>query len=230
MLGPLPEPPGPARERRRLPVSDWPRSTQIAAGVASLLGVTVLILFLVVGAWRTHAERLAADRDAFSTEVERIEAELAELEGLPQELAAAERALEQAREAAEVAEEEAQEAAESELAERMAEVDAELEAAKEELAAANAALDEREAELTQAEETQARSTFGDGVHVVGQDIEPGTYRREGSGRCYWARLRGLSGDFGDIITNGTPQGPATVEIQASDAAFESSRCGQWTRR
>lgn len=100
-----------------------------------------------------------------------------------------------------------------------------------ELAAAERALEQaREAELTQPEETQARSTFGDGVHVVGQDIEPGTYRRDGSGMCYRARLSGLSGDFGDIITNGTPQGPATVEIQASDTAFESSGCGQWTRR
>lgn len=65
--------------------------------------------------------------------------------------------------------------------------------------------------------------------MVGEDIEPGVYRTDGSGTCYWARLSGLGGGLGDIIANGLPSGPATVEISPSDAAFESSGCGEWTR-
>lgn len=72
------------------------------------------------------------------------------------------------------------------------------------------------------------TSFGDGIYAVDVDIAPGTYRAEGGGSrsCYWARLSGFSGD--DIITNDIGDGPRIVEIQPSDAGFESSGCGQWT--
>lgn len=72
------------------------------------------------------------------------------------------------------------------------------------------------------------TSFGDGTFVVGTDIVAGTYKAAPSGECYWARVRGTS-DESDIIANHLASGPATVTISASDGAFVSQRCGQWTK-
>lgn len=246
-LPPLPKPPQqPSWGQRawdavRGAVKAWPRSTQVAAGAAVVLGLVVLVLLVVVAAWRGYAEELLNDRDTARGQAERFELQgerlRDELEPMADDLAAAERAVERARDRADNAEARAQEAADQELEERIAESEAELEEARQEIADTQATLEEREAQLAQreaqvgqAEAESARNTFGAGVHIVGQDIEPGTYQTQGSGSCYWARLRGLSGEFGDIIANGLPSGPASVQIHASDVAFESSGCGQWTRR
>jgi hypothetical protein len=76
-----------------------------------------------------------------------------------------------------------------------------------------------------------RNSFGEGVHVVGEDVIAGvTYRtRTAADGCYWARLRGFSGDLDDIIANDIGDGVAVVTIGASDVGFESNRCGTWTR-
>lgn len=74
-------------------------------------------------------------------------------------------------------------------------------------------------------------TFGEGTYVVGDEIEPGTYRTSGpagSAPCYWARLSNTSGED-DIVANDLTDGPTTVTIKSSDEAFESHRCGQWTK-
>jgi hypothetical protein len=61
--------------------------------------------------------------------------------------------------------------------------------------------------------------YGDGTYVVGTDIEPGIYHTDADGSiCYWARLASL--DTNDIIDNGNPGGPTTIEIQSSDRAFQ----------
>lgn len=78
------------------------------------------------------------------------------------------------------------------------------------------------------------SSFGDGTHVVGQDIQAGTYKTAGPstssfGACYWARLSNTSGEFDAIITNGVPTGQATVTVRSGDAAFETSGCQTWTK-
>lgn len=79
-----------------------------------------------------------------------------------------------------------------------------------------------------AEPAAGGSTFGDGIHIVGDDIAPGTYRSEVTDFCYWARLSGFSGDFDDLITNGTTDaGQVIVEISDTDVGFESSGCGTW---
>lgn len=66
--------------------------------------------------------------------------------------------------------------------------------------------------------------------VVGTDIQPGTYRTTGpmSGfpLCYWARLRTPTGG---VIATGMPNGPATVTIAASDKAFQTGGCVEWTK-
>lgn len=73
---------------------------------------------------------------------------------------------------------------------------------------------------------------GDGTFVLGEDIEAGQYRTtvpQGSALCYWERLRGLSGDFDDIIANGVadPGDKLTVTLAADDRAFKTQGCGAW---
>jgi hypothetical protein len=73
--------------------------------------------------------------------------------------------------------------------------------------------------------------IGQGTHIVGTDIEPGTYRAEvDSSGCYWARLSGLSGELDDIITNKfVGEGSTTVTIAATDEAFETNGCTTWEK-
>ncbi len=68
---------------------------------------------------------------------------------------------------------------------------------------------------------------GDGTFRVGLDVQPGTYRSDGSDGCYWARLKGLSGSTNDIIANSAAPGPQVVEIAPTDVAFKSSNCASW---
>lgn len=105
-----------------------------------------------------------------------------------------------------------------------------LDAREEELA--SQAEDEAETEEAEQEEVSASDAGaipGSGTFLVGEEIQPGTYRTEGtSGFCYWARLSGLSGEFDDIITNDFSEGPSFVTIADTDVAFETSDCGEWT--
>lgn len=116
---------------------------------------------------------------------------------------------------------------------RSAELDqrsSDLDTRESELDARSTELDTREAAVT-ATETQfeAGTIPGDGVYLVGTDIQPGDYRgnTDGSGLCYWARLSGTSGDLDDVRANDLPQGPTVVTISSSDVAFETSDCGEW---
>ena len=70
------------------------------------------------------------------------------------------------------------------------------------------------------------ASFGNGTHIVGTDIKAGTYRSQGNRPCYWARLSGFGGQLDDVIANGN-NSPEIVTISASDAAFQTSGCGQW---
>ena len=70
--------------------------------------------------------------------------------------------------------------------------------------------------------------FRDGTHIVGLDIRAGTYRNTGGEYCYWERLSGFSGEFDDIIANGTLDGVrGVVTIRATDKGFSSQDCGEW---
>jgi hypothetical protein len=74
------------------------------------------------------------------------------------------------------------------------------------------------------------ATFGDGQFAVPGEVKPGTYRATNpDGNCYWARLKGFSGDLDDLLANGNPSGPARVTIARTDKGFESTRCGEWTK-
>jgi len=108
--------------------------------------------------------------------------------------------------------------------------EAELDERESELNALAAELDERETSISDAEEAVAANTVGDGVWVVGVDMEPGTYRAaDVSSDCYWAiTVTGSNG--ADIVNNGIPGGgnPQVTVEEGQD--FESARCGEWVKQ
>jgi hypothetical protein len=72
--------------------------------------------------------------------------------------------------------------------------------------------------------------FGEGKFIVGVDVAPGTWRNsDSSGGCYWERLSGFSGEFGDLIANEFSNSIQVVTIGPGDAGFASSGCGTWTK-
>ncbi len=88
----------------------------------------------------------------------------------------------------------------------------------------------REAEEKALQEALSKPHFGDGNHIVGTDIQPGTYRtRVASSGCYYSRLSGFGGSLSEIIANENTDAPAVVTIAATDKGFKSSRCGIWTQ-
>jgi len=92
------------------------------------------------------------------------------------------------------------------------------------------AVAEREAAVTKVEDVIAANTFpGSGTYLVNVDINPGVYRSNNNSSCYWERDGGLSGTLDDILANDNVTGQAVVEIFASDVAFTTSRCGDWTK-
>jgi hypothetical protein len=96
-----------------------------------------------------------------------------------------------------------------------------------------AGLDDREAAVETTEEQVVASTIpGDGVYVVGEDIDAGEYRTAGpSGDnpvgCYYAFLSGTGADA-EIIDNNILGGQGRVSLSAGDV-FETSSCEDWSR-
>jgi hypothetical protein len=80
------------------------------------------------------------------------------------------------------------------------------------------------------------TSFKDGTFIVGKDIKAGKYKvtvPKGAldFGCYWARLKGITGEPGDIIVNGFsgPGSTVNVEIKGTDVAFDTNGCGVWKR-
>jgi hypothetical protein len=66
-----------------------------------------------------------------------------------------------------------------------------------------------------------------GQWIVGNEIQPGTYRTTGPD-CYYKRMSGFSGSYEDIIANGhTAVNGGIIIIESTDKAFESE-CA-WSR-
>lgn len=162
---------------------------------------------------------LAAERDDLKAAAVQLESEISQLESDVSGLQNKVNGLEE--EVAGVAEREA------------AVIEAEEAVATREAAATEqeSSLAEREAAVGVAEEEQVANSFpGSGTYRVGTDIQPGTYAAAGSDMCYWARLSDLSGELSAIITNHIGSGPQVVTIRESDAAFETTQCGTWTKQ
>lgn len=71
----------------------------------------------------------------------------------------------------------------------------------------------------------ANSIPGTGEFLVGKEIKPGIYHANASAGCYWSRLASLS--TSNIIDNNNVDGPVTIQISASDTAFEDQGCATW---
>ena len=77
--------------------------------------------------------------------------------------------------------------------------------------------------------TSPAAPLGNGTFIVSVDVAAGTWSAPAARGCYWARLAGFSGEFGDITANGNSDGQVIVTIAATDKGFESHRCGTWTK-
>jgi hypothetical protein len=76
----------------------------------------------------------------------------------------------------------------------------------------------------------ATGIVGDGLYLVGRDLEPGRYlTTAGQVNCHWARLRTSADGVRRVVDTGTASRKG-VRIKASDAAFETTGCHAWIRR
>lgn len=81
----------------------------------------------------------------------------------------------------------------------------------------------------QAAEAEKRRVIhsGDGIFLVGTDIDAGRWRTSGDGTsCYYAILNGLGGGLDDIDSNNNVTGPAIVDLQ-NGKYLELSHCAEW---
>jgi hypothetical protein len=121
-------------------------------------------------------------------------------------------------------------AAKKEMAAERQAMEQEIAAERDALAKQKADLDAREAAVSGKEAAAEANQFdGTGTYMVGTDIQPGTYRADASGGCYYARLSGLGGEIDDIISNDNADGPVIVVIKPTDAAFTANRCATFRK-
>ena len=72
--------------------------------------------------------------------------------------------------------------------------------------------------------------FGDGVHAVGHDLQPGFYRTDGGPDiCDWERLSDLTGSDAALLAINTSRGQQTVQVLATDAGFATGGGCEWKR-
>ncbi len=71
----------------------------------------------------------------------------------------------------------------------------------------------------------------DGVYVVGQDMQPGTYRVTAAvaNRCYW-KIAKTGTNGADIIKNDLPAGGFPQVTLTVGQDFSSERCGTWVKK
>jgi hypothetical protein len=103
------------------------------------------------------------------------------------------------------------------------------------LAASQSTFSQQQAQLAQQEAALQQqlsgvkaTQFGNGLFLVGHDIQAGQYHTQGAaagGQCSWALLR--SDNPADIAEQNTSQGPQTVTL--TTPYFTSNGCGTWTK-
>jgi len=79
----------------------------------------------------------------------------------------------------------------------------------------------------------SQANITQGMWLVGEQIQPGTYSADVKYGCYWARLRSFEG-FDSIIENdfigGDDVGTRQVTIKSTDVGFQTDEdCETWTR-
>jgi hypothetical protein len=216
------EPTGPKRSFVRRVTSPfarwWRTSSRANRAIGIALVIVVLLLFVVAGSVSQSQSELDESEASLADATDRVDELEADVDELESQLSEAE---DQAADDLSAAAEEADE--------RVADVRNDLRDRRQALDDREADLDQREADLTAFETFVENNQFSDGIYLVNQDIAPGRYRNDGGSSCYWERLSGLSGDFGDLIANDLPTGPAIVDIASTDVAFSTQGCGTWTK-
>lgn len=89
-----------------------------------------------------------------------------------------------------------------------------------------------EAVDTKATGTPAALVKGDGgMHRVGVDIAPGTYKSTGNtdDLCYWERTKDAAHSIESILANNNVSGTAVVTVAAGDAYFKTTGCKDWKK-
>jgi len=83
--------------------------------------------------------------------------------------------------------------------------------------------------VTEEKPSAPTTTISEGIFKVNTEVKPGTYKTTADDGCYFARLKGFSGDAGEIIANGVKSSgeQAIVTIEKTDVGFDSSNCGTW---
>ena len=82
---------------------------------------------------------------------------------------------------------------------------------------------------TQSSAAQSTTIPGDGVYLVGTDIQPGTYVSNSPGYCSWYRLSSISGESNNIIdSDNSASGKQYVTIKPTDVAFKTLSCSTWS--
>jgi hypothetical protein len=65
-----------------------------------------------------------------------------------------------------------------------------------------------------------------GTYLIGSDIKAGIYRGEAGEdfleSCYWARLRGVSGNFDELLANDNSTGQYFVQVTETDFALSTT--------
>lgn len=181
------------------------------------------LVLALTGCGASDEEVAQAVRSAEKPLGEQLAASEEETDGL-------QRALRVAQAKARTAETRAKAAAEASLAPQRTALQQQTDAVKKLEAAVKqkeAAVAAREQAVGTAEAEAAANTIdGDGTFVVGEDLQPGTYKSAGGDNCYWARL-GSGG--ADIIDNNIGAGQAVVTVRPSDFALEVSRCAPFRK-
>ena len=208
--------------RSRVIAFAYPADRSTVRPMKAVLAAGALLLVLT-GCGASDEEVTAAVREVERPLTEQLAERDQELERLQRALRTAENRAEAAEHRISGAEEKAKAAAEQAIAGQTAAVKA-LEAAVKQKEAEGLA---REKAVGTAEAVAAANTFdGDGTYIVGDDIQPGTYKSEGGSPCYWARL-GAGGE--DIIDNSLGSGPAVVTVRPGDFALEVARCAPFRK-
>lgn len=80
-----------------------------------------------------------------------------------------------------------------------------------------------------AEFSEGNLIVGDGTHIVGKDISPGTFVTTDSvGDCYWERVDGNGGTLANDFITFAPNG-AKVTVKKSDGALVTENCYSWRK-
>ena len=89
-------------------------------------------------------------------------------------------------------------------------------------------LDAREKKVSGAEAAAKANTFGgDGIYLVGTDIQVGTYKAGPSPDCYTEVDRDLDDNIDSIMSNNITSGPVVLKVPSNAKAIKVNGCADF---